>query len=116
METSNLLVGTMSIESPHDIRNTHKIGKKCIIFFIILTLRNYDWVLQPNFKEIYQVIQNIVPFFSRFSPSKYANINIWRYISARFDPKNAKPLYAFVEISKNWLSVLKNSLTKTIDN
>jgi hypothetical protein len=30
--------------------------------------------------------------------------------------KNAKPLYVFWKISKNWLLILKNSLAKTIDS
>jgi hypothetical protein len=73
-------------------------------------------VLQLNFKQTCQAVQNIVPFFQDFHQASKKNQAFGGTSPSDWIQKNAKPLYVFWKISKNWLLVLKNSLTKTIDN
>jgi len=78
-----------------------------IQFYLMMTLA----VLQLNFKQTYQAIQNIVPFFQNFHQAS-KQIQAFDGISpSDWIKKNAKPLYVFWKISKNWLLTLKNSLS-----
>jgi IS4 transposase len=83
-----------------------------IQFYLMMTLA----VLQLNFKQTCQAVQNIVPFFQDFHQAS-KQIQVFGGTSpSDWIKKNAKPLYVFWKISKNWLLILKNSLTKIIDN
>ena len=83
-----------------------------IQFYLMMTLA----VLQLNFKQTCQAIQNIVPFFQNFHQAS-KQIKVFEGTSpSDWIKKNAKPLYVFWKISKNWLLTLKNTLTKNVDN
>lgn len=83
-----------------------------IQFYLMMALA----VLQLSFKQTCQAVQNIVPFFQDFRQAS-KQIQAFEGTSpSDWIKKNAKPLYVFWKISKNWLLVLKNSLTKHVDN
>lgn len=83
-----------------------------IQFYLMMALA----VLQLSFKQTCQAVQNIVPFFQDFHQAS-KQIQAFEGTSpSDWIKKNAKPLYVFWKISKNWLLVLKNSLTKHVDN
>lgn len=83
-----------------------------IQFYLMMTLA----VLQLNFKQTCQAVQNIVPFFQDFQQASKQIQAFAGTSPSDWIQKNAKPLYVFWKISKNWLLVLKNSLTKTVDS
>jgi IS4 transposase len=83
-----------------------------IQFYLMMTLA----VLQLNFKQTCQAVQNIVPFFQDFHQAS-KQIQVFGGTSpSDWIKKNAKPLYVFWKISKKWLLMLKNNLTKNFDN
>lgn len=83
-----------------------------IQFYLMMTLV----VLQLNFKQTCQAVQNIVPFFQDFHQASKQVQTFEGTSPSDWIKKNAKPLYVFWKISKNWLLILKNSLAKNIDN
>lgn len=83
-----------------------------IQFYLMMTLA----VLQLNFKQTCQAVQRIVPFFQDFYQLSKQIQAFGGSSPSDWIQKNAKPLYVFWKISKNWLLILKNSLTKDVDN
>ena len=83
-----------------------------IQFYIVMILA----VLQLHFKQTCQKMQKIIPFSKNFDEAS-EQIKLYKGHSASdWIKNNAKPLYIFWKISKNWLTALKNSLTKVVDN
>jgi hypothetical protein len=83
-----------------------------IQFYLMMILA----VLQLNFKQTCQAAQNIIPFFQQFHQQSKQIQNFTGTSPSDWIKKNAQPLYAFWKISKNWLLILKNNLTKIFDN
>jgi hypothetical protein len=82
-----------------------------IHFYLMMT-----WaILELNFKQTCQALQTVNTFFSLVGKQK--NISNERNISPSSWIKNiAKMFYPFWKISKNWLTLLKNSLIKIPDD
>lgn len=83
-----------------------------IQFYLLMTLA----VLQLNFKQTCQAMQKIVPFFQHFHQASTQMQAFEGSSPTDWIQKNAKPLYVFWKISKNWLLILKNALAKNLDN
>jgi transposase len=81
-----------------------------IHFYLMMT-----WaILELNFKQTCQALQNVNTFFSVLGKQKKEVIR--KNISPSSWIKNiAEMLYPFWKISKNWLILLKNSITKIPD-
>lgn len=83
-----------------------------IQFYLLMILT----LLELKLKQTCHILQNLNTFFTDCKKKTQHIFQFKRYSPAEWIKNISYPFYNFWKISKNWRTLLKNSLTKSIDN
>lgn len=83
-----------------------------IQFYLTMTLA----ILELNLKQTCQNLQNISTFFQQIDIKSKEVLDFKGLSPSNWIKNIAQPFYIFWKISKNWLIILKNSMTQVLDN